>query len=65
MKSTCVLERELENVLLAVFNKQKVQHEVEEDLKLFSYTSVVVAANDFSLENKLGEGGFGPVYKVI
>ena len=24
----------------------------------------MAATNDFSSENKLGEGGFGPVYKV-
>ncbi|WJZ91097.1 hypothetical protein VitviT2T_010202 [Vitis vinifera] len=33
------------------------------DLKLFSFDSIVVASNNFSSENKLGEGGFGPVYK--
>ena len=27
--------------------------------------SVRVATNDFSDSNKLGQGGFGPVYKVI
>ncbi|XP_061357604.1 G-type lectin S-receptor-like serine/threonine-protein kinase At1g67520 [Gastrolobium bilobum] len=35
------------------------------DLKVFSYSSVMVATNDFLSENKLGEGGFGPVYKGI
>ncbi|XP_050367617.1 probable LRR receptor-like serine/threonine-protein kinase At1g56140 isoform X2 [Argentina anserina] len=29
----------------------------------FSYSALKSATNDFSLENKLGEGGFGPVYK--
>ncbi|KAJ9697296.1 hypothetical protein PVL29_009197 [Vitis rotundifolia] len=33
------------------------------DLKLFSFDSIVAATNNFSSENKLGEGGFGPVYK--
>uniref|UniRef100_F6GYE3 Receptor-like serine/threonine-protein kinase n=1 Tax=Vitis vinifera TaxID=29760 RepID=F6GYE3_VITVI len=33
------------------------------DLKLFSFDSIVAATNNFSPENKLGEGGFGPVYK--
>ncbi|KAI9093424.1 hypothetical protein K1719_027438 [Acacia pycnantha] len=32
-------------------------------LPLFSFASVSAAANNFSSENKLGEGGFGPVYK--
>ncbi|KAJ9697293.1 hypothetical protein PVL29_009195 [Vitis rotundifolia] len=33
------------------------------DLVLFSFDSIVAATNNFSSENKLGEGGFGPVYK--
>ncbi|KAI3453879.1 hypothetical protein Pfo_010542 [Paulownia fortunei] len=33
------------------------------DLPMFSYASVSAATNNFSPENKLGEGGFGPVYK--
>ncbi|XP_059431427.1 G-type lectin S-receptor-like serine/threonine-protein kinase CES101 isoform X2 [Corylus avellana] len=34
-----------------------------QDLKVFSFASVVAATNNFSIENKLGQGGFGPVYK--
>uniref|UniRef100_A0A0D9XTW0 Protein kinase domain-containing protein n=1 Tax=Leersia perrieri TaxID=77586 RepID=A0A0D9XTW0_9ORYZ len=30
----------------------------------FDFSQVLNATNDFSEENKLGEGGFGPVYKV-
>ncbi|KAK9095757.1 hypothetical protein Sjap_021254 [Stephania japonica] len=33
------------------------------DFQLFSFGSLSSATNDFSNENKLGEGGFGPVYK--
>ena len=36
----------------------------EVDLPMFSFASVSAATNNFSIENKLGEGGFGPVYKV-
>ena len=35
------------------------------DMMVFSFTSLVAATNEFSIENKLGQGGFGPVYKVI
>lgn len=30
----------------------------------FSYAELRTATDDFSPTNKLGEGGFGPVYKV-
>ncbi|KAF3958983.1 hypothetical protein CMV_016160 [Castanea mollissima] len=35
------------------------------DLRIFSYKCIMSATNNFSLENKLGEGGFGLVYKGI
>lgn len=35
------------------------------DLPIFALGVVRTATDDFSLANKLGEGGFGPVYKVI
>ena len=43
---------------VAKINKKEVK------LPLFSFASVSTATNNFSDENKLGEGGFGPVYKV-
>ncbi|KAM5586769.1 G-type lectin S-receptor-like serine/threonine-protein kinase CES101 [Rosa sericea] len=36
---------------------------VHHDLSVFSYASIMAATCNFSKENKLGEGGFGPVYK--
>lgn len=30
----------------------------------FILTTILAATNNFSESNKLGEGGFGPVYKV-
>ena len=35
------------------------------DLMVFSFATIVAATNNFASENKLGEGGFGPVYKVL
>ncbi|KAJ0983535.1 hypothetical protein J5N97_011790 [Dioscorea zingiberensis] len=35
----------------------------ELELPLYDLDTVMAATNDFSTENKLGEGGFGPVYK--
>ena len=37
-----------------------------EDLELpfYSQATIAIATNKFSSNNKLGEGGFGPVYKV-
>ena len=35
------------------------------DIPFFDLESILVATNSFSDANKLGEGGYGPVYKVI
>ena len=31
----------------------------------FKYSTLEKATNNFSLDNKIGQGGFGSVYKVI
>lgn len=39
---------------------------LSEDLELpsFDLDTLIKATNNFSSENKIGEGGFGPVYSV-
>lgn len=44
-------------------NNASEQSKKDFDLPLFSYASVSAATSNFSAGNKLGEGGFGPVYK--
>lgn len=34
------------------------------ELPLFDFNTITTATNNFSKENKLGQGGFGTVYKV-
>ncbi|GKA26816.1 putative S-locus glycoprotein domain-containing protein [Tanacetum coccineum] len=44
-------------------NKGSSQNGKIIDVPLFSLSIVSKATNNFSVDNKLGEGGFGPVYK--
>jgi hypothetical protein len=37
----------------------------DSDLPIFVFSIIVKATDSFAIRNKLGEGGFGPVYKVI
>ena len=39
-------------------------HREDQELPFFNLATIVIATNNFSSNNKLGEGGFGPVYKV-
>lgn len=43
--------------------KKKIQS-ISQELKIFDFQAIVVATSNFSIINKLGEGGFGSVYKV-
>ena len=39
-------------------------HDDEFKLPIFDLGTIAAATDGFSINNKLGEGGFGPVYKV-
>lgn len=44
--------------------KKKKNQIISQELKIFDFQAIVVATSNFSIINKLGEGGFGFVYKV-
>ncbi|MCD7470323.1 hypothetical protein HAX54_010060 [Datura stramonium] len=53
-----------------VFNKEETEKEQTEtqrriELPLFQLSTITRATNNFSVNNKIGEGGFGPVYKGV
>jgi hypothetical protein len=45
-------------------NNTRKREKKDAELPLFGYESVLATTNNLSTMNKLGEGGFGPVYKV-
>ena len=53
-----------ENSELDEVNKRGDNRKKEVKMPLFSFASVSAATENFSDANKLGQGGFGPVYKV-
>ncbi|PNX67769.1 G-type lectin S-receptor-like serine/threonine-protein kinase, partial [Trifolium pratense] len=46
------------------FENQTESKENEDiDIPIFDLPTIANATNNFSIDNKLGQGGFGPVYK--
>ncbi|KAK1557853.1 hypothetical protein Q3G72_033100 [Acer saccharum] len=45
--------------------KEKSKMPQLQDLPVFNFEKLAIATNNFNLTNKLGQGGFGPVYKGV
>ncbi|KAK1406567.1 hypothetical protein QVD17_42000 [Tagetes erecta] len=48
-----------------LLNLSQRKEEPMDQLPLFTFSVIANATDNFSLQNKLGEGGFGPVYKGV
>ena len=46
-------------------NLQEFENTQNSDLPFFDLSSIAAATDNFSPANKLGQGGFGSVYKVV
>lgn len=55
--------KEAENNLMVENNDEGETDDLE--LPFFDLVTIIKATNDFSINNKLGEGGFGTVYMVV
>ena len=44
--------------------KLELSGDKNQELPMFSFHTIETATNYFAIANMLGEGGFGPVYKV-
>ncbi|KAF3667945.1 hypothetical protein FXO38_08340 [Capsicum annuum] len=45
-------------------NNEEKGSEETRTLQIFSFDEMKEATNNFAVENELGKGGYGPVYKV-
>ncbi|TMX04646.1 hypothetical protein EJD97_006172 [Solanum chilense] len=54
-------------LILVWYKRKKKKLKLREDfeLPLFPLSTITRATNNFSVNNKIGEGGFGPVYKGV
>ncbi|ONI10183.1 hypothetical protein PRUPE_4G033000 [Prunus persica] len=43
--------------------QEYIRNQDPSELFIYNFDSILTATNNFSISNKLGEGGFGPVYK--
>ena len=62
MKLILILAEKMENNVMIDQNIEGQSEDME--VPFFTLATIVIATNNFSSYNKLGEGGFGLVYKV-
>lgn len=53
------------NKRTAVENRRGGSDNRDYELTVFSFTNIIAATDNISARNRLGEGGFGPVYKIM
>ena len=47
------------------FHSDNLDQVKVQELPLFNFEKLASATNNFHLSNKLGRGGFGPIYRVM
>jgi len=57
--------RRVQKLAAADVEEDEAINIIRSKLKIFSYADMKTATGDFAIENKLGEGGYGAVYKGI
>ncbi|XP_027355241.1 uncharacterized protein LOC113865077 [Abrus precatorius] len=59
------IRRNMAENSVTVTEDKNERHVDDLDIPLFDLPTISAATDDFSMKNKIGEGGFGPVYKGI
>ncbi|XVF77732.1 hypothetical protein PTKIN_Ptkin14bG0070500 [Pterospermum kingtungense] len=59
------MRKKMHQAAVSTKGEDKVNEDADDNLELprFDFNAIAIATDNFSSNNKLGEGGFGPVYK--
>lgn len=60
LKLSCIVDAPRQELL----GKVGLKEDVSSELPMLDLKSLLHATDNFCIRNKLGQGGFGPVYKV-